>query len=820
MGQFIEYVSSPTFDDPNDWTISNVSGVGWQFVNGHLVRTPTASSTDQVYQAIPALVAGQNYRVQLITGGTAGSISVEFGNQTFSVDAGENYDEVLEFHNSYAGIRLTSTASYDGTIVKISIIPDVDRTDIVALEGFEGESVINQETDTLTFYVRTSGGQRKTVLTSSVAVGEASATGKHNQIWQSFVATQTDCMGVLLSKLNDTGSFTGKVTVEIREDDEGDPAASAVGSVDIQNADWLDMPVGDFTAAFTASLIDGGIYWIGISTDSNDNLNHPNIGINDAGSGIKYWNAPDGYVSVSSIDLYFSVLSSQIWVPDVNDEVRYEQDGQVIFGGVVIGVTKRRYAHTSIEAEVKCVDYSFRLNRLHVVEQYISESLKDIVEDIVLRFTEPDDGFTSEVLDAENITVDSKTFDRVTVAQALTDLAELTGYQWYVDPDKVVRFFARNTEAAPFVLQDENDTYITDSMEIVDDFTQIRNRVYIRGGEVEGIQRTEYLDGDGTKTIFPLATKFAHLPTVILNPSAIPTSSVSPSASRSPSASTSPSSSHSPSPSAGTSSSISPSASTSISMSLSPSFPQLTVGVDFSDNPDDFDVLWSFPQKSLKFKTAPQLGTRNIVVTGLPLYPIVAQVEDRPSIDQYGVFEFVKVDTEISTQDEAFKWGQAQLSSYAQGIVEGQFSTYEAGLKVGQIININSTIYGINDSFVIQRVHWTMIGGGLTQFDVQLATLRTVGILQVLINLLRSGARPIADTSDETLAISAFGSEGLTISDLLITSEEQDYTEGLTISEVSEGDLDLGTYFVFGPYTPVSLSDPKRVFSLDGSRLG
>lgn len=454
------------------------------------------------------------------------------------------------------------------------------------------------------------------------------------------------------------------------------------------------------------------------------------------------------------------------FAPEVNDEIELHVDSGIIFGGVVVKI-KRETVGTTLMVIAECSDYSFHLDRYLVIEKYEDMTLGDIVRDIVDNFT--DGTFTTDGVVADDVMISSVAFARVPVSQAFDKLAKFTNYQYYVDPEKDIHFFARTGEAAPFTAEDDNDTVISETLETSSDLSQIRNRVYIEGGEAEGVERTETLSGDDTKLIFPLATKFAHKPVVEVD-----------------------------------------------------SVVQ-DVGIDFLDPEDDFDVFWSFQQKSLRFKdtTIPATGDNNIEVTGIPLFIIVAQVEDPVSIAEFGVFEFAKTDTRITSRTEAIETGRAELQAYASGINEGTFSTYQPGVRAGQIITVNSALHGINEDFVIQRVRYRMATTERVVFDITLATLRTIGIIQLLIDLLRQGQRGISDSEDVVLNLAVYKAEGLTISEVITTSTSHNLQEDeLEVAEDTQAALDHGTIFVLGDYYPTGFADTKRLFILDASRLG
>lgn len=156
--------------------------------------------------------------------------------------------------------------------------------------------------------------QSQTTQNSSVEVGEANATTKKNKVAQSFLPRRTKIRGISLYKSADTGTFTGTVTISIQADSAGNPSGSALVSKTYTNTQWTSVNTGEFDVEFSSeySVSPGSLYWIVIETSTSDNSNHPNIGINTAGGytdgGVKYNNSTDGWVSISTIDLYFKIL--------------------------------------------------------------------------------------------------------------------------------------------------------------------------------------------------------------------------------------------------------------------------------------------------------------------------------------------------------------------------------------------------------------------------------------------------------------------------------------------------------------------------------
>jgi len=464
--------------------------------------------------------------------------------------------------------------------------------------------------------------------------------------------------------------------------------------------------------------------------------------------------------------LSFSVIyhAGQTYRPLVNLEVIMMDGASKVFGGKIYAVKKEIQGAGKVLYRVRCKDYSYDLDRQRVNEGYESDTVNDIIDDILTNFT--DGSFTATNVNC-TITITKITFDRTTVTDALQRLAEVTGYSWYVDYDKDIHFFEKNAEAAPFDLTDGDGNHIPETLKASDDFSQIRNRVFIKGGEIEGASRSEFFDGDGSKLFFKLANKFASKPVVEI-------ASVA-----------------------------------------------KTVGIDFLDNETDFDCFWDYNQSYIRFKagTVPGAGSDNVEVAGIPLYNLVVQVEDPASILEYGVFEFAKTDKTLKSREEAVAMAQAEIEAYKNGLVEGGFETYESGLRSGQIINIQSTLLDIDEDFLVQNVDYRMISPTQGVWHAELATLRTIGIIDFLIGLLKAGDRLIEDKGDVVLEKTVFPLEDLSVGDAVeVNTDDLPQAETLELEEVATVQaLDYPVKFVAGPYTPTG---DKRVFIIGGSRVG
>lgn len=415
----------------------------------------------------------------------------------------------------------------------------------------------------------------------------------------------------------------------------------------------------------------------------------------------------------------FSLLkhAGQTYEPVAGDLIEVLDEGTTIFKGVILTVEKEVEASLGVRLSIFCKDLSHFLDRSLVLERFSDMTAGEIITAIIEKYAVV---FNTTNVDCD-ITIQAITFDRQTVSECIQRLAEATNYSWYVDYSYGVHFFASDAEEAPFDLTATSDNYEYNTLKFSDDLSQLRNRITIRGGEEEGNETTETFiasaDSDERK-VYRLAHKFVQIPTVLVD-----------------------------------------------------STPQ-AVGVDFLDEEADFDCFWNFNEKYVRFKTASSPGSGDTVeITGIPLFPVIVTRSETDSIDTYGIYEFFEENKNITSRDQALDYALAKLTAYKNTIKEGSFQTRTAGLKSGQIININIPAIGVNEDFVIQTVRISMVNPDSFTYNVELATLRTVGVIKVLQELLRK--RDITQENDEVLLSFSTLADQITATTALISIASQ-----------------------------------------------
>jgi hypothetical protein len=159
--------------------------------------------------------------------------------------------------------------------------------------------------------------------------------------------------------------------------------------------------------------------------------------------------------------------------------------------------------------ECSAVEFSAIPDRFTVQRVYEEELFEDIIADIVTEDM-ADEGITLDVDAGPQI--ERAVFDDVSVSDAFNDLAELVGYAWWIDEDRVLHFHARDAIVAPATL--DHDTIRSGSLRVRVDREKYRNKQVLRGGKALTDARAETSVGDGERRVFATAFPIGAEPVV------------------------------------------------------------------------------------------------------------------------------------------------------------------------------------------------------------------------------------------------------------------------------------------------------------------
>lgn len=394
--------------------------------------------------------------------------------------------------------------------------------------------------------------------------------------------------------------------------------------------------------------------------------------------------------------------------PVLDDEIIIEKDGVKLFAGKIVEAEYERLGSGEVVLNLSATDYTRDLDRNLVVEAYENKTDKEIIEDIIGRYCQGTGITATNVL--EGVTINKITFNYIQPSQCFRKLCELTGRSWYLDYDKDVHYFPLTTNVAPFNIDSTTGDY--SGLKIRKDNSDIRNRVYVRGSTYLSDFTTISQVADGEQIVFLLPNK-PH------------------------------------------------------DFTMKEGGVTKTVGIKNIDAPASYDYLLNYQEKYVeKANGTPPAADTVMEFTYKYDIPILVAVEDRDSIEDIGQFEYAIFDTNIQNQDDARSRAQAELTDYANSLIDGSFTTLTDGFRAGQYITINLADFGINEDYLIQKVSAKSLGAGVYNYTISIANTKKLGIILFLIKMLENDKNSLnLDPNEVVDELFTPDSQGILISD-------------------------------------------------------
>ncbi|KJS81644.1 MAG: hypothetical protein JM58_16340 [Peptococcaceae bacterium BICA1-8] len=378
--------------------------------------------------------------------------------------------------------------------------------------------------------------------------------------------------------------------------------------------------------------------------------------------------------------------------PIEGQEVIVTDGADRIFGGHIRSAPEDEVVPGEYVYQVDCIDYQRNLDKYLVVEKYENMYAGDIIKDIITKYCA---GFTS-VNVKQGVLIKGIPFNYKYPGECSKELAELTGHSWYVDYFKDVHFFDQFTNLAPFNLDDSESNY--SNLEITADITQLRNRVFFRGGTYLSDPFPE--THEGGKEVWNLGYK-PHDLSVTVN---------------------------------------------SIDK---------TAGIENINAAADYDFLFNYQEKHVIPGALATTSSDVVKFTYKYDVPVLTVQDDVDSINRMkaleggdGVYEHIIVDKEVTNKDLARQISQADLDQHSNPLLSGNFRTNVKGLRSGQLIRIKSTKRNIDNDFLIRKVIMS-VSGDKYVYHVEIAS-KLKGIEDLLIQLFNK-SRQIEIRDDEVL---------------------------------------------------------------------
>jgi hypothetical protein len=348
----------------------------------------------------------------------------------------------------------------------------------------------------------------------------------------------------------------------------------------------------------------------------------------------------------------------------LGDELAIYEDSDLIFAGLIKNVTVYEDAPGVLFYDLSASDFTSLADKRIIAKVYTNELAGDIVKDIIDILLVNEGVIYGTIQDG--VVIKKAVFDYKTTAQAMDYLAELCGFSWYIDENKALQFFSRESNVAPFPL---NDSVFHSNFKQVSNLDQYRNVQFTRGGRGEtGLQTDEKPspkpDGQ-TRTFtlrFPLATKpIIKIDSVVVAPE------------------------------------------------------------DIGINGKDANKEWYYTINGNTITqdlTLTPLNTEIVEVTYKGYRNLFGRVENPSQINirkQFdagtsGIYEKITEEKSIADPLQLTQFNKSLVDRY--GKIDGRvtFKTHAKGLKSGQLLTIQKPLYGISAAYLIDSVQASNYG--------------------------------------------------------------------------------------------------------------
>lgn len=387
----------------------------------------------------------------------------------------------------------------------------------------------------------------------------------------------------------------------------------------------------------------------------------------------------------------------------------FDYNLEKIFAGQILDFDKEEESITSdyILYSVGCSGWEKKLQTKKVAENYQNKTCKEIIVDIFDKYL-PEFGtslFVEDGLFIENIS-----FNYIGLDQCLKKLTAIADYEWYVDYEKNIHFFSKQTYDAPVVIEAGGKF---SNFNIGIDGSQLKNSITLVGGFYYELYEYDIQVADGERTNFLTA--------------------------------------------------YTPYSPISVYVDYGAGFVQKTVGIKNIDL-SGFDFLVSFSEKNIENLDEPKLSAGDIIkITYNRQVPVLAYGEDTDSIAIVkalqggdGKLEDVIVDSSIDNLETANNRISAELISYANTQISGSFRTNIPGFKSGQLLTINLVNFELDYYQVLiqsvkikPKTNKQTDGSFLIEYDVKFATA-IKGLQEFLLDLYNAG-KEISLNENETV---------------------------------------------------------------------
>lgn len=166
--------------------------------------------------------------------------------------------------------------------------------------------------------------------------------------------------------------------------------------------------------------------------------------------------------------------------PKPGEVLSIKFDDEILFEGPIQSTTDRWFGTGAVEVEANCVDYTLFLDQ-HLVAKAdmpggpAGERIKALLKEFAPDFYEAGVEYIET-----GLIVPKESYDYVTLSSIIDGLCQATGYNWYVDFQKRVHFFAEEDFPAPIPELNIDTELQVGDIEVTEDISGVHNVIYVK----------------------------------------------------------------------------------------------------------------------------------------------------------------------------------------------------------------------------------------------------------------------------------------------------------------------------------------------------
>ena len=398
------------------------------------------------------------------------------------------------------------------------------------------------------------------------------------------------------------------------------------------------------------------------------------------------------------------IVVEPIFDIDVGMEVIVTDDAVNVFSGTIDNVTEQGDVIKYVS--VSCVDFSQLIDKRIIADAFEGELAGDIVKEFITKVFSQE-GITEGIVQ-DGLVISKAVFNYNNGNVAMNYLADVTGFNWFIDKDKQLNFFDRSTYSAPFSLTDSS---AYNNLQVKKNRGQYRNRQYVRAGTdvtQEIVKEKPSPKPDGVSRTFVARLPVAQKPRIYINDVEISANDI---------------------------------------------------GVNGIDKNKKYYFTYNSNAITQDQAVTLLADTDKLEITYKGLYPLLVVSDNAEEINARktleggsGIYENIEQEPNINTKETAFEFVQGKLAKY--GIISKTvtFNIYETGLKAGQLLSIQNTKHNLNDSFLIESVT-ARDDNGLTLYTVKCLDGSSLGGWEQFFKNLIQGQKKLVIRENEVLVL-------------------------------------------------------------------